>query len=75
MVPRAHSTLASHSEVKQRRATQVFPSFLLTQSHKPHPLQLTIGLLGLVKVLPYDTYLLEYTMAASHSIFKEDGVF
>ena len=37
------------------------------------------GLLGLVKLLSYDTqspiYLLEYTMAANDGLFKEDRAF
>ena len=54
IVPRAHNTLDGYSEIKERRATQVFPHFWLTQSYKPHPSWLTMGLLGLVKVLLYD---------------------
>ena len=55
LVPTARSTLDGHPEVKQR-ATMVFAaSGYIRQSHKPHPFQLTTGLLGLVKFLPYNT--------------------
>ena len=65
--------------LKSKKSYTSVSRFWLTQSLKIHPSQLTTGLLGLVKFLLHSVqspaYLLEYTMAVSHSIFEEHGAF
>ena len=74
-----HTQWSSWSQ--RKKSYTGFFCFWLTQSHKPHPLQLITGLLGLVKFLQYmynaynPAYLLEYTMAANHGLRMEPSDF